>query len=109
VTASASVSGPPAAAATVVVKLRIDPADAVVELDGERVSGSSVVLPRSSSSRKVVVTARGFATTTQSFVPDRDTELEITLERIRPAGTKGGSAPAGKSKIEIKGPRETTL
>ncbi len=109
VTASASASGPPAEAATVVVKLRIDPADAVVELDGERVSGSSVVLPRSSSSRKVVVAARGFATTTQSFVPDRDTALEITLERIRPARTKGGSPPAGKSKIEIKGPRETTL
>jgi len=82
------------------VRLTVTPADAHLELDGRPVSGSPLLLPRSSETHLLVVTADGYRRRQVPIVASADRSLRIDLVRASrpPAALPSPPAPAPASK-----------
>src|SRR5262249_40057512 len=77
------------------VRLTVTPADAHLELDGRPVSGSPLLLPRSSETHLLVVTADGYRRRQVPIVASADRSLRIDLVRASrpPAALPSPPAP----------------
>jgi len=121
-----STSVAPTSAATITVRLNLDPKDAVVEMDGQPVK-APLHLPRADRSYKLVVKAPGYVTLMREVQADSDKELDLRLDKetkttsiSKPTTAKSTAPPPVTStttaptkppepKIEVKGPMEKTL
>ena len=66
------------------LEFEVEPAHAIVRIDGKDVSGALVV-PRSSTALAVEVLADGFVTYQRTVVPDRSRSMAVKLEPMPPA------------------------
>jgi hypothetical protein len=88
---AAAVAPPPAPAlpADVRVHVTTNPSGASVYLDGEKEPRGRtpiyLVLPRGAEARQLKLEASGHKTKTRSVTPERDLELELTLDPVAPA------------------------
>jgi serine/threonine protein kinase len=80
--ATAPDAGPTPAAATVTLRLSVEPAGARVTVGGvPHPDPSTISLPRSSEPVEVVVSAPGYLSETRTITPDRDLEELVSLRR----------------------------
>jgi serine/threonine-protein kinase len=86
----------PPPAAEVVIAFRIDPADvdAVVDVDGQRVVGKELRLPRSSQAVTVTVQAKGYVTYKERVVLDEDRAIAVVLHRKKSEPAPRPAPPA---------------
>lgn len=94
---SASSSASPASSqpALVTIKVEVDPSDAILELDGVRLTSSTIRVPQGDVVHKLVVRAAGRVTESRDVSARADATLTIALRR----------APVRR----FKGPLETSL
>jgi hypothetical protein len=94
---------PPAAArsvaptpVTVEVRLRIDPEDARVEIDGVPTKDNPIRLPHSERQYRLTVSAPGFAPESRDVTAAVNSEIDVKLERITPRSAKRPATPRKK-------------
>lgn len=102
---SASLSAAPEAAATIELSLRVTPSDAVVTLDGVRLTQTPhrARHPKDGAAHELVVSAAGHATERRSLVFDRDLDLSIELSAEASPAAASASA-ASTSRPTARGP-----
>jgi serine/threonine-protein kinase len=100
--ASSIAPAPPESKITLVVV--VSPKTATVEVGDAMVSGSSIMLERSSTPVRVTAKAAGYKPESRSFTPNQDGRMVLELERAVPS-----SPGASTGKVQIKGPVETEL
>jgi eukaryotic-like serine/threonine-protein kinase len=94
----------------VTVRLDVTPRGAVAELDGVRITGSTVRLPSGDGVRRVVVSADGYVTEAREISAQDDVTLSVSL-RKQPihAAPRPSEAPPSRPPIHVKGPWENDL
>jgi len=121
---AASPSTPMPAANQVVITVAVNPPQATIAVDGQRVK-SPFELPQSEVERTLVVQADGYVSKTKLIRPMANAYLEITLEEISrgaagPVATAGNASPsplpapgappaATTNKKKLKGPMTESL
>lgn len=73
----------------VVIRLADLPAEAICRLEGRVVKGNPLVLDRSEGQVTLICEAKGRRSYTQSFTPDRDLELKVSMEFEAGRGVSG--------------------
>src|SRR5262249_18694006 len=71
---------PRGAAPEVALRLTIEPSDAIVEIDGAAVKGSTVHLPKDDRVHKLVVRANGYATESRDLSAQADMSITLSLK-----------------------------
>ena len=85
--------------AEIILQLDLHPADAIVDLDGIRTSGSSLHVPRDPRAHMLVISAPGYETESRSIEAKADMLLSLSLRKKNSArtlvaqGTPARSAP----------------
>jgi hypothetical protein len=90
------------------VRLRLDPADARVELDGKVETNNPMQLVPSSASRELVISAPGYASLRRQIRVESPMEIPITLEKTPEPPPHHKSKPHHRTK-RILGPVENDL
>ena len=93
---------------TVQVRLRLDPADARVELDGKVETDNPMQLVPSSASRELVISAPGYTSLRRQIRVESPMEIPITLEKTPEPPTRHKSKHHHRTK-RILGPVEDDL
>jgi len=94
-------------AATVTLKLVVEPKDATVEVDGVVVSERLLTLPKSSEVHRLTVSAAGYIPQTRELRPVADGEILVKLQRKEPPRHKAADKkPRPQSR---RGPLEEDL
>ncbi|MFT3766534.1 MAG: serine/threonine-protein kinase [Minicystis sp.] len=92
-----------AAPSEVRIAIEVEPAEAILELDGAPVSGRAIVLPRGETRHRLVARAPGYADEVREVSAREDTAVAIVLHRA------DAGAPLGPARKKLKGPVETSL
>ena len=100
VTTTASAVAAPSA--TVRITVEIEPAHATLELDGAKVTGRTLLVPRGDAPHKLTARAPGYAPETRDLEAREDGAVAIVLRRA------DAGAPRGPIR-KVKGPLETNL
>jgi serine/threonine protein kinase len=109
-------------AASIILRINVNPPDAIVELDGNVVK-SPVEIPKGDTERELVVHADGYTTKKKTFKPSTDAYLEITLDKLPKPATpvpafvesatsqdrKTPTKTTNTEKIKVKGPMTDSL
>jgi hypothetical protein len=75
-----------AAHATITLRLAIEPAGAVITLDGERVTGPELTVPRDGKQHRMRITAPGYVPDDETVSFDESQRLVVRLERAKVPG-----------------------
>jgi len=87
VRAPPTVDSPPTAARTVILTVDVEPADAVVTLDGRPRENGGFAIEPSATPRVLVASAEGFETEQRQVIVQANERIEIQLEPERRAGS----------------------
>ena len=113
-------SAEPVAPAEITIRLELHPEGAIVELDGVKVSGSTLQVPRSERAHALVISAAGYTTETRSITARADTLLSLSLRRqesppgrlVAPVSqSRAGSPtpPAAATEVPLPRPAPQTI
>jgi len=94
VEAAAPHAGEPSRAPTITLRLAIEPKGAAITLDGRRVSGPEIALPRDDKAHRLRITAPGYLAHEETIAFDENQRVTVQLKRPA-ARAKGPKDPDG--------------
>src|SRR6185436_2498051 len=83
----------PPRAATITLRLAVEPAGAVIALDGRRVRGAEIAMPRDDKPHRLKITAPGYLAHEETIAFDENQRVTVQLKRL--ARARGPRDPDG--------------
>jgi serine/threonine-protein kinase len=94
----------PAEPATITLRLAVDPPGSVVTLDGKRVTGAELVVPRDAGTHRLKITAAGYLGHEEAIAFDESQRLVVQLKRVAAAPGRGKPKDHTTDRIDSQSP-----